>query len=117
MPENARLVVTRASSPAAGAVPTVRVSSPARSEPTTATVGPVPIPAEAVTAGAVPLATIEDAWSGQPNVLYLSPLAGGWSDFHTVDGTHPDAAGHQLITRRIIAAMKRAGLVSRGGSE
>lgn len=56
-------------------------------------------------------ATIGNVWADRTNVLYLSPLAGGWSDFHTTDDRHPDDAGHRSIADHIIGALRRADLL------
>lgn len=56
-------------------------------------------------------AAIEGVWSDRIDVVYLSPLGGGWSDFRTTDDRHPDDAGHRLIADHIIAGLRRADLL------
>ncbi|MGZ5404297.1 MAG: SGNH/GDSL hydrolase family protein [Nocardioides sp.] len=55
--------------------------------------------------------TIRSEWVNRPGVLFLDPLAGGWSDFATVDGVHPDDAGHDLIASKIEAGMRDVDLL------
>lgn len=55
--------------------------------------------------------TIRAGWVERPGVLFLDPLARGWSDFDTTDDRHPDTAGHQLIASKVEAGMERAGLI------
>lgn len=61
--------------------------------------------------------TIASVWQDRAGVVFLNPIAGGWSDFDTVDDRHPDDAGHALIAAKIEAGMRRAGLLGRSGSE
>lgn len=55
--------------------------------------------------------TIQAAWSGRDGTLVLDPIEGGWSSFNTTDDRHPDDAGHALIAKNIVAAMRAEGLV------